>query len=502
MKNIVIANGIYLAPYAFQPLVEGGNTLDRVYQYARSLPDVDQVYLLLPDGADAVDGFTVKRQPEWSLPGLLKMIRQLSEGCDHIFYFYADCPFLDHELTENMYENHRRYFANYTFADGFPYGLSPEIFQPGIISALQSLSQKDSATGTGCMGISRDSLFELIKKDINSFDIETEISSVDLRLLRLNLCADSKRNFLLLQKIVLNKCLSAETICRLIQEKPEILRNLPSFFSIQIVEGCPQLCSYCPYPVFGIRDTGKQGEMPFDRYESLLDSIEGYCEDAVISISLWGEPAYHERIYDLILNTVERKHLSLVVETSGVGWKEEDLRQLADQVRKAPDWIISLDSNDEEVYSLLRGNGRTEAVNTIELIHRLFPGHAYAQAVRMKENEENLEEFFRYWKKQTSQVIVQKYDSYCGYLPDRKVTDLSPLKRFPCWHVKRDVCILLDGTVPLCREDLTVNHGLGNLFEDELSTIWEKGQSYYLQHIEGKYPELCRNCDEYYTFNF
>jgi spiro-SPASM protein len=124
------------------------------------------------------------------------------------------------------------------------------------------------------------------------------------------------------------------------------------------------------------------------------------------------------------------------------------------------------------------------------------------QAVRLKESEDQLEDFYRHWKEKTEHVIIQKYDHFCGYLPERKVTDLSPLKRFPCWHIKRDLVVRLDGSVTVCREDLDRSHVLGNAFEEDLSEIWDRGDTWYLRHLDEDYPELCKNCDEYYTYNF
>ncbi|MEJ5190251.1 MAG: SPASM domain-containing protein, partial [Breznakiellaceae bacterium] len=83
-----------------------------------------------------------------------------------------------------------------------------------------------------------------------------------------------------------------------------------------------------------------------------------------------------------------------------------------------------------------------------------------------------------------------------------KVTDLSPLHRFPCWHLKRDLTVLLDGSVPLCREDLKREHVLGNLFHQPIEEIWERMGKVYLDHTQEKYPALCERCDEYYTYNF
>ena len=120
----------------------------------------------------------------------------------------------------------------------------------------------------------------------------------------------------------------------------------------------------------------------------------------------------------------------------------------------------------------------------------------------MEESEEALESFYRYWKERTERVIIQKYSTFGGILPQRKVTDLSPIQRFPCWHLKRDLHILIDGTVPICREDVRKTTAIGNVFDEPLTEIWERQGEWYTRHIAGDYPDLCRDCDEYYTFNY
>ncbi len=79
-----------------------------------------------------------------------------------------------------MHANHRRYWADYTFADGYPYGLTPEIFTRKTAVRLRGMAGGEGAPD-------RETIFTLVKKDINSFDIETEISPTDMRMLRVSL---------------------------------------------------------------------------------------------------------------------------------------------------------------------------------------------------------------------------------------------------------------------------------------------------------------------------
>jgi spiro-SPASM protein len=177
-------------------------------------------------------------------------------------------------------------------------------------------------------------------------------------------------------------------------------------------------------------------------------------------------------------------------------------------------WIVSLDAHDPNRYREIRGAGFSEAKTCAKTLLSLFPRDAYVQAVRVKGFEDDIELFYRSWteegsgRKDGSHVIIQKYDDFSGALPKMQASDLSPVKWRPCWHIARDMNILLDGTVPVCREDLgaiRANAGmniLGNALTGSLNLIWEKGTALFLEHCRAEYGSFCAGCDEYYTYNF
>ncbi len=498
MRNIALINGIDLRPQAFRPLVEGRSSFSLASEFARRLPDVAEVVIFLSREQELPPGVRPVILPSWTLADLLGRMVAEAEGFDHASYFFADCPFLDQGIAARMYASHVRYWADYSFADGYPAGITMEILTREALGRLRGMADGADAAGAP----RRDSLFAILRKDINSFDVETEISSHDMRLLRLSLTADTERNFRLLSRIVAAGARTAEAAVDFLRENQESHRTLPAFFPIQIVEQCPQACSYCPYPQFGGDVLKRTANMPVETFARLARKIADFAGDAVIDVSLWGEPALHPRILDLLTAALQTSGIELVVETSGIGWPAGTFSRLKDTAAKLPRWIVSLDASTEAAYRALRGEGFAEATRTAEELLRLFPDQTWVQAVRMKENEEDLEAFFKQWKGRTDHVIIQKYDSFSGVLPDRTVADLTPLKRFPCWHLKRDMAILLDGTVPLCREDLGVSVRLGNALRDDLAEIWESANGIHRSHLGGEYPGICAACDEYYTFNF
>jgi len=496
MNNIAVINAIDMRPAAFRPLFDGSSAFQRALSFGRRLPGVTDVVLLARPEVEAPAGIRAAVRATWSTAELLSEMDKAAEGHDDVFYFFADCPFLDETVAARMHGNHRRYWADYTFADGFPYGLTPEILRRETAGRLSTMAAGDTRAPD------RQTVFTVISKDINSFDIETELAPTDLRLLRVSLSADTERNFLLLKRIVEKGGRESESICRVLQTEARILRTLPAFFPIQIVERCPHACSYCPYPLVGGDILSRNGSLPLESFSALVRKIAAFCGDAVIDISLWGEPSLHPRIFDMIGAVLSEPGLSLVIETSGVGWDPALPGRVHDSFPVQPTWIVSLDAHAEQMYRRLRGEGVSEAMRTADKLLSLFPRSTWVQAVRMRENEEDLDEFYKFWKTKTENIIIQKYDSFSGLLEDRKVADLSPVKRFPCWHLKRDMAILIDGTVPLCREDVRAQSPQGNALTEDLEVIWERAEAAYRQHVAERYPAICAGCDEYYTYNF
>jgi spiro-SPASM protein len=504
MNTIAVVNATDISPYALRPFRDGTSALELAVAAARGLPGVRRVVALTTSGAAGPEaaraaGAEVRPRPTWDVPALFRQLASEAEGFDHVLYLHGDCPFVDLGLAERMFASHLRYYADYTFADGYPLGLAVEILKRGALAPLAKLAELVGGA------IARDTVFTVVQKDINAFDLETELSPEDLRSLRLTLAADGRRGFALLGRLEALGARDAAGVAAAVTGHPEILRTFPAYCTVQIVEGCPQLCSYCPYPAVlerrGHRGPGRVDEMPRERFSALLDGVEALCGDAVVSVSLWGEPALHSAAAELLLDAASRPAITLQVETSGVGWSRAVLERVRAEARKPPTWIVSLDAWTPAVYTALRGPGFAEALQSAEILRQLFPTTTHLQVVRMKEHEEDTEAFYRGWKERGAATIIQKYDAFAGHLPDRRVTDLSPLVRAPCWHLKRDLVILLDGTIPMCREELDPAAPLGNAFTDGLAAAWERGSEPYLLHARAQYPEMCSRCDEYYTYN-
>ncbi len=458
----------------------------------------------------------------WTSGQLLESVAAAAkkEAADFVVLARTSCAFLDLPLSKKLIQDHVEFRAEYTFADGYPFGFAPEIIDAGAASIMAELCKSVGAEEAK-KGVSKDSVFNVIKGDVNSFEIETEISSVDMRLLRLNFSCDTKLNCLCAKNVALALAqkgrqdlleLDKESvgeknvleICAVAKNLPGALKTLPSFYNIQIEGRCFSKNFFSPYEP-------RERRMDYESFKALAGKIKAFSDKAVVSLSLFGEAAMHPD-FDKFALCVLQAGLGLFVEVDGgflpdflLGQAYKNLSaSLTEEQKKSVFVAASLDSFSQEKFSIFHSGDLQKSVQAVKDLAADFT-ETYPQFTRVVENEDELEAFYRFWSDKNSpsngKIIVQKYDNFCGLLLDKKTADLAPLVREPCWHLRRDMDILLDGSVPFCR-DRFLEAPLGNAFEQGLEEIWQMKDSLLAEQTKGECSGACGKCDEYYTFNF
>ena len=441
-------------------------------------------------------------------------------GADFLVLANAAAAFLDLPLTKKLIQDHVEYKAEYTFADGYPAGFAPEIVDAGAAAIMAELCKTASAEAAK-KPLSKDSVFDIIKGDVNSFEIETEIASADYRLLRMDFLCLNKQNALAAES--LSKKLAASgkqslleldkknlgeenvlAICKEAAAEVSVLKTVPAFYNVQIEGRACAKNSFSPYK-------SRDERMDFSSFEALVQKIKEFSGEAVVSRSLFGEAALHPD-FDKFLIRARGAGLGVFVEIDGGllpsflggGAYKNILASLDAEARKKVYFAVCLDAASQKTFGNFHQGSLEEAAAAVQKLSADF-SETYPQFVRVKDNEDELEAFFRFWSDENSpsggKIIVQKHDNFCGLLPDLKPADLAPLNRTPCWHLRRDMDILLDGSVPLCR-DLFLKEPLGNAFSQELCDVWKKKDALLAEHIQERYGDSCGKCDEWHVFNF
>lgn len=543
MKTIAFLFTGTLSPYQFKKSFDGKSALERAVLWAESLKTVQKTYILtVPFNGGEVQNIVssisnssgteevpvcVETCSLWTNTALVKTMARITaaEKADAAVLADGSCPFLDRELSEKVLSDHEKYLAEYTYSDGFPYGFAPEVIDCGALSIIAELSE-GLQKSVGELPVTKDAVFSIMKGDINSFEIETVIAPEDFRQLRLDFSCTEKSTYLaclsLWNKIKDESEINAEKMSRIAEQSADIQQTVPAFYNIQISSLYNTELKYNPYfnsfknkygylPVAGKND-GKQDFMNLESFKTLVKNISDFSEKATVGLSAWGEPLLNTDFASYVEEICKYKNLSVLVETDGHLVTEETVSRIKSFVSGTEiNWIVKLDAFTPQKYKIMHGLESDEeeifsrVKNAVALLEKYFPDHVYAEMLRVNENEDELESFYRYWHEKESptngKLIILKYDSFCGLLKDEKPADLSPLVRNPCWHIKRDMTVLFDGSVPLCREMLLESE-CGNVFTEDLENVWLKFRQPVCNHINKNYPEKCKACDEYYTYNF
>lgn len=467
---------------------------------------------------------------------ITELLEELDKTCseskaDSLIFSYADCLFLNKSLTMGLLSTHEDYKAEYTYAEGYPEGLAPQIVDKGTLAILKELS-KTTFKETGLQKVSRHSLMDMIKTDINSYEVETLLAPVDWRLLRYSFDCHKKENFIACQKLYSQfKSIYKEEeafasadpveLSTAAAKNIEILKTIPAFYNLQLAQKCQGKCSYCPYPAAlkqkeGLEPASAAKIMDFDKACVLIDQIADFSGEAVIGLSAWGECFNHPDLLKIIEKILSYQGLSVFIEADASSFPQKLGAELAKIVNSEKErtngWqkimlALSMDGFTAQTCAALRGSDFSleKAVANVKELEEVLPGCVYPQFVRMNANETELESFFRYWKEKTNasrgDFIIQKYNSFAGLLKNEEPADLSPLDRNPCWHLRRDMTILYNGDVPLCYCCLFDNIQ-GNVFEEGIKPVWQKFDQELKNHLEENYCKKCGGCDEFYTFNF
>lgn len=180
------------------------------------------------------------------------------------------------------------------------------------------------------------------------------------------------------------------------------------------------------------------------------------------------------------------------------------MNALDSSFRQKITWIVNLTTRNQEKYNSLYGKKDLNRVlSNLEQLGKIFPkNRIYLQFLKIQEVEDEVEVWVDETEKQGYGVILQKYNRYAGLMPEKRVTDLTPIQREFCWHLNRDLYVNSDGTVSVCKQ--APGKVFGNLHKETLMQIWQKGLPSFANSLNGKHETTgapCLNCDEWYTFN-
>lgn len=414
-------------------------------------------------------------------------------GADQIIKIFADSAFLDIEIIKDMLELHLKYLAEFTYSENLPQGFAAEIFSRGLLESIPE--SKESMIP----------LSDVIRSNINQFDVELYYREPDIRDKRINFRAGIANDKKIMENIASfsGGIPAYSNIREIIETHPEALFTSPAYIEIELTGRCDLDCIFC----YRTKCKKVRDDMEPDLFKKILQELSSFNLPYSICFGGSGEPMMHKNFYEILdLSLKENGLKNLIIETNGI-YADGNFKNFVQTANdKRIKTIFNINGMDSQTYKVLHGADYFETVyrNILSLKEAVSSKDAlYIQVMKINETEVFLDKYYDFWEKAGITIILQKQNTYLGRIKDRRYSDLTPLERVPCWHLQRDMSILSDGTVPFCKQDFNADAIKGDVHNEDLTSIWKKSLKAFVNDYKKIFPHNpdCGSCDEWYTFN-
>ncbi|MEE1290659.1 MAG: spiro-SPASM protein [Spirochaetota bacterium] len=461
------------------------NSLDIINSVEWINENFDRIIVLQNGNIDKIpDRFKNVIVSDMSVNNVLSTMIKEVKNSDHVMVMNATNPFLDKNFIHNMFSRHKDFMADYTYSIGYPDGLLPTILSVSCLKQLQEISKNVEIDVGEC----KDYLFQLLSKDINSFDVETFISPVDLRIKRCSVGNSDAGELIftsaLVEKLGLNA--SFDDLVLFISQNSQYLFSTIYSLFIDITNNEATSATYLP------KNTSTVDFMDLGTIQKIAQEFSEINSKIKVIIGNKCEPMIHPDFVNVV-NVFAEKGFNVIIETFA-NVLPENLSEISEFDNVT--FVFKIDAQNENTYRMIHPNGDYKtAINNYEKVKELG-FKAYFQIVRTVETENDIEVLI---KNKQSNLLIKKYSSYCNVLADKKVVDLSPLERFECYHLRRDMYLDSAADVYYC---IYSDKKIGNAKLEKITELINKQKNAFISHAQGQMSDFCKLCDDYYTFNF
>lgn len=251
---------------------------------------------------------------------------------------------------------------------------------------------------------------------------------------------------------------------------------------IEITNTCNNACVYCPHKQM----TRKFGFMSMDNIRHILDKCKEQGVKEVYPM-LNGEPTLHPQFLEVV-KLIKSYGFRCPIITNFSNLNEEKIKELSQILDGNDSLVISLDAVTPELYRQVRGGNPDQVLKNLEVLKSTpFNCYVAVQVIRTKfHTEEDVNNVRNFFRGSFVQVSVAEVLNWGGAIESKVVN-----KRNSCSRLVNDICIFLNGDVPLCCIDYDGKHNFGNIFGDSLDTIDKRREKFITEFPQG----LCVTCN-------
>lgn len=448
----------------------------------------------------------------------VSILKELFANPDIVSAVYFDSinPLFDVSVFNNLKELHERYGADYSFIENVPFGVAPKIFGRTLFEAMEikgdeSGGDYDTDIGAAIPDELPMGLAEYIEKNINNFHVEVHFEAPDLRILRLDFSGKSRRSLFEVERAFDllgggNGCY--QNLEGAISKEPGAVFTFPGYVEIEASSSCEYGCTFCA------RTFSKPGEAKYFKAagaQKVVDFLESGFGDTGIALGGLGEPLENSEIVDIIKTFLNSEGVAAVLLETNAYYLDKIFSLVGVSGFDKLKLIVNL--NSLKHYGKMHGvddSFKDVVIDNLlkwkEQIVQADEGllnNIYIQMLKIKENESEIDEIYNFSNGNGFSFLLQKYNSYNNRMEEKRVSDMTPLDRFFCWHLRRDLYIRSNGDVVFCKQDVEGEVVRGNLDAMSLSEIWKSQERDWSSNYGKDYSGFskCAECDEYFTFN-
>jgi radical SAM protein with 4Fe4S-binding SPASM domain len=284
-----------------------------------------------------------------------------------------------------------------------------------------------------------------------------------------------------------------------------ILSSFPKILNLEVTNFCNLNCPMCI-----VKETREQGFLRLDLLEKIVKENRKLLENQFIWLHFNGEPLLHPQLFEII-EFLKQNGIKTRLSTNATLLTKEVAFEL---MKAGLDYIVfSVDGNTKETYEKIRVGANFETVerNILSFLRIKkkynFQTKTQIQFIKMKENEKEVKDFIKKWKKTDINFINIK--SFCSRAWRARELERfgeieklrkKIIKRPPCFYLWETLVILWNGEVIVCCQDLLGELKVGDVKKDTLLTIWnnKKMQELRFRQLKGDFSmNPCNSCPDW-----
>lgn len=421
------------------------------------------------------------------------------ESADAVLCASASSPLIDPELADEMilHADQTENEAKITFAQAPP-GLVGTVYRRNL---LFEMGEQHIPPG-----------FVLsYKPDAPQMDLAFKsccyTASESVRHAHGRLITDTDRSFQTASDfLATGQPVNAETIGRWLIERADAhVHALPREIEIELTTD-DQLLETKLRPRGIAAGISARGPIDLKLIESIAGEMAAF-DDSLVVLGGFGEPLLHPRFADVLRILRDANIYGIAVRTNGLALDDAAIDAIIEQ--EVDVVSVTIDAWTAELYRAVQGADRLDEVKanlkTLDARRnerKTAVPLVVPEMVKSVDTVSELDPFFDGWVRACGWANIAGYNHYSGRLDDLSVMNMSPSKRFACRRIMQRAMVLADGRVPLCDQDFTGQHTIGDLRHDTLGQVWQGDSASKTRHEHqtGVFDatDLCARCDEWH----